>query len=698
MSVLRRLAAAGLPAVLLLAGVPAHAQPAYERVLNGSFAEGKSPWWSSGNTPSAVTDGRLCAQVPAGTTNPWEAMIGQNDVPLEAGQRYTLRLTASADREVSVRAAVQATVSGVGGTLNQAVTLGPTPRTVELSGVSPASTRRGQVSVQAGGASAPYTLCLHAVSLTGGAIPPGGGWDYGSPVRVNQYAYAVDGPKRATVVHTATTPLPWWLRAASGRVVARGQTRVHGADEASGDHLHQADFSGVRTPGEGYVLVVDGKESLPFAVSADPYTPLRRDALAYFLHNRSGIEIGADLVGPAHARPAGHLGVAPNQGDTSVPCLPGTCDYRLDVRGGWYDAGDHGKYVVNGALAAWQLQDLYERATQHGDRASTRDGLLAIPERANGLPDVLDEARWQLEFLLRMQVPAGQPLAGMAHHKIHDAAWTGFPMLPHRDPQPRYLHPPTTAATLNLAAAAAQCARLWQHWDPAFATRCRTAAETAWRAAEANPTHYAPRESTGGGPYDDTDVRDEFSWAAAELYATTRDRAYLPHTTGTLTKAGFSWKDTAGLTDLVVLRHPTTFPLPRVWAARTRLLSLADNHLAVQRDAGYPNPTPDYPWGSTSATANTAQLLATAHDLTGRRPYRDAALESLDYLLGRNALNQSFVTGYGERSSQDQHHRHWSHSLDPTTPPPPPGSLAGGPNPGLQDPVARQNLAGCRPA
>jgi endoglucanase len=91
-------------------------------------------------------------------------------------------------------------------------------------------------------------------------------------------------------------------------------------------------------------------------------------------------------------------------------------------------------------------------------------------------------------------------------------------------------------------------------------------------------------------------------------------------------------------------------------------------------------------------------ILAIAGDLTGRAAYRSAALESLDYLLGRNAINQSYVTGYGERASHNQHHRFWAHSLNPALPSPYPGSLAGGPNSHLQDPVAQRNLPGCAPA
>ncbi|GLY50611.1 endoglucanase [Lentzea sp. NBRC 102530] len=706
MSVKTRLTAVGLPLVLIAALVPsANAAEAYERVLNGKFDTVKTPWWSSGIAPSTVVGGRLCAQIPGGTANPWTAMIGQNDVPLEAGQPYTLRFTATATKDVTVRAAVALASPPNTTVLNKAAALTGTPRTFEFTGTSTVATRTGgQVAIQAGGASAePYTLCIDDVSLTGGVVPPGGGWDHGSPVRTNQYAYPTAGAKRASIVSSSATPLDWQLKDAAGTVVQTGKTQVKGRDAMTRDDVHIADFSAYRKAGSGYSLTVGNDSSYPFDIADKPYDQLRRDSLAYFYHNRSGTPIEAKYVGDAYARPAGHVGVAPNRGDVSVPCLPGECDYTLDVSGGWYDAGDHGKYVVNGALAAWQLMDTYERSLHTFDIEGIRDGLLSIPEQDNRRPDVLDEARWEVEFLLKMQVPAGKPLAGMAHHKIHDLAWTGHPMLPGNDPQPRYLHAPSTAATLNLAAAGARCARVFKIWDRAFSDRCLAAAETAWQAALANPAKYAPDEdSVGGGAYDDTNVTDEFSWAGAELHATTGKREYLTKVTTKLTSAGFSWKDTGGLADLTIMRLPLRFPLDRVLTARARLINVADGHLRDLKAQGYPNPSRpadgQYAWGSTSATLTASMIMAMAHDTTLDRKYSDGVLESMDYLLGRNGLNQSFVSGYGERASRNQHHRHWAHSVNAAYPNPPAGSLAGGPNSGLQDPVAQQNLPGCAPA
>ncbi|MEU3449196.1 glycoside hydrolase family 9 protein [Streptomyces thermolilacinus] len=530
-----------------------------------------------------------------------------------------------------------------------------------------------------------------------------------SAVRVNQVGYLPDGPKRATVVTTATQALTWRLRDASGTVVASGPTVPRGADTPSGQSVHVADFSSYRSTGSGYVLTVDGSGSAPFDIRADLYDTLRADSMAFFHHQRSGIAIDASLVGSAHARPAGHLGVAPNKGDTSVPCQAAVCDYTRDVRGGWYDAGDHGKYVVNGGLSTWLVVNSFERAKRSGTEAALGDSTLRVPERGNGTPDVLDEARWELDFLMRMQVPEGKPYAGMAFHKIHDAEWTGMPTRPERDAQPRELHRPSTAATLNLAAATAQCARVFRPYDSAYADRCLSTARRAWTAARATPALHAPEsDSTGGGAYADTRVSDEFYWAAAELYATTGESAYRDAVTSSpwhtaadaFSPYGFGWADTAALGRLVLATVPNGLPASDVARVRASVTAAADGYLSRMAAQGYAVPVPadGYFWGSNGEVANDAVVMAVAAELTGDGRYRAGALETLDYLLGRNALGLSYVTGYGETFAQNQHHRFWAHQLDASLPRPPAGSLAGGPNSALQDPVARERLTGCAPA
>ncbi|RLK22409.1 non-processive endocellulase [Micromonospora sp. M71_S20] len=714
----RRLALLATATTIALTGATAgtaHAEPppdAPEQIDNGDFSAGVSPWFSYGTGPLGVTDGRLCTTVPGGLANPWDAGIGQDGVPLVAGAEYTLGFDVSATPGTAVKAVLQLGTAPYTTYASVDATASGTAQRFEKTFTVPEANPAAQLIFQVGGGAAEQTVCLDDVSLRGGDPPEPYVPDTGPRVRVNQVGYLPGGPKNATVVTSATEALPWQLRSAAGAVLASGSTTPRGVDAASGQNVQTLDFSSYRTPGAGLTLVVDGETSHPFDISGTLYDRLRADSLQFFYAQRSGIAIDGDLIGAEYARPAGHLGVAPNKGDTSVPCQPGVCDYSLDVRGGWYDAGDHGKYVVNGGIATYQLLNTFERtrtAATAGHGAALGDSTLRVPERGNGVPDVLDEARWELEFLLRMQVPAGKPLAGMAHHKIHDRNWTGLPLAPHDDPEQRELHPPSTAATLNLAAVAAQCARLFAPYDAAFAKRCGTAAKTAYAAAKANPTRYAsPTDSTGGGAYDDTNVTDEFYWAAVELYLSTGEQPYLadltasPHHTGNVfDPRGFGWQGVAALGRLDLATVPNGLPAADLARVRASVTADADAHLAEAGRQAYGLPMPgdagSYFWGGNSNVINNAIVLATAFDLTRDAKYRDGAVQAMDYVLGRNALNISYVTGWGEHAAENQHSRIFGHQLDPDLPKPPAGSLAGGPNAALQDPFAAKLLAGCKP-
>nr|WP_306207240.1 glycoside hydrolase family 9 protein [Actinoplanes sp. RD1] len=683
--------------VLLVAGAAGAVAPAAgaeaaeerELLVNGGFDGGTSPWWYSSGTIEARA-GQACVTVPGGTANKWDVSLGQSGLALVAGEnyRFSFRASSSPGGQV-VRAITGLGVAPYDTYFEASPALTTDPASHAYVFTAPTSTDQAQVAFQVGGGADPWEFCVDDVSLVEGVPPEVYEPDTGPRVRVNQVGYLPGGPQRATLVTDSTTPLPWEVRTAAGRVAARGTSTPRGVDVSSGENVHTIDMGSLKA-GAGYTLTADGDTSRPFDVGKRIYDQLRTDALKFFYTQRSGIAID-DTLRPGYGRPAGHVDVAPNRGDGAVPCQPGVCDYTLDVRGGWYDAGDHGKYVVNGGISTWQVLSAYER--NHVTTA------LSIPESGNRIPDVLDEARWELDFLLRMQVPAGQPYAGLVHHKIHDAAWTGLPLLPHLDPQQRELHPVSTAATLNLAATAAQAARVYRRFDPAFAARALSAARTAFAAAEAHPALLAPEsDGVGGGAYNDTDVRDDFTWAAAELYLTTGDNSYarwieLPE----FGPGAFDWARTgvAGLLDLAVLPNK----LPQRPAIRAAVLRGADQYLAVQRQHPYGIPyapaNNSWDWGSNSVILNNTVVLATAYDLTGRAQYRDAVLEAMDAMLGRNALNQSYVTGYGEVSSHRQHSRWYARQLDPALPDPPVGSLAGGPNSSIQDPYAQSKLTGC---
>lgn len=537
-------------------------------------------------------------------------------------------------------------------------------------------------------------------------------------VAVNQVGYLPDAPKRgvyARDAHIAGSPY-WLIRdAVSGESVLGGVAKKRpDIDAASGDLIYAMDFSALTAPGT-YFVEVDGQKSAPFTVGAGVYDALAADALRYFYRTRSGIELLAEFAGADFARPAGHLS------DGDVTCWSGEaagqtfapCDYRLNAVGGWYDAGDYGKYGVNGGISAWTLLNLHERRPD-----AYPDGAIGLPESGAGVPDILSEARWEVDWMMRMQVPDGQPQAGMVHHKLHEPAWSGLPLMPasqvdNADPTVgRYLMPPSTTATLDMAAAAAQASRLLAEYDPAWSAEALAAAERAWGAANANPVFtYGNIPGAGGGNYDDARTEDEFFWAAAELYLTTGKPEYedyllasaflndAPAVDGSKISP-MDWGNVEALGAVSLISVDNGLPADALDKIRAEIVSAADQYLTLIAAEGYgvSIKLDGYVWGSNSAVLNNAIILALAHDLTGDSRYLNGVTESMDYLLGRNPNNISFVTGYGANAVQHPHHRFWANQPDNGYPAPPPGVISGGTNATPADPIAMEKIGGNPPA
>ena len=694
---------------------------AAEQVPDGTFDAGMGAWYAYGVAAGpTLTAGALCVDTQAGTVNPWDAAIGRNDIPALAGQGYQLTFQARATRSVVINANFQRASGGFEVAAGGTPTITTDWQTFTVSGTSPLDFSDGQIVFQIGGKGI-FTICVDNISLQGGVAPPPYVPNTGPRVRVNQIGYLPFGPKGATVVTAAAAPVPWQLRNAAGSVVRSGMTTPRGMDPTSGQTVHTLDFTSYTHADPGYVVTADGETSYPFAIASGIYEQLRKDSKTLFYTNRSGIAI-SDALAPGYGRAAGHVGAPPNRGDTAVSCQAPrdfmnfwTCDpsFVRDVTGGWYDAGDHGKYVVNGGFSVALLMSEYERnlTARTADRGALGDGALRIPEAGNGVPDLLDEARWELAWMLRMQVPASSdpgiaPYAGMAFMKVQDEVWTGLPLAPAADSERRELHRPSTAATLNLAAAAAQGARLFARYDAAFSAQLLAAARTAYDAAQRVPALLAPDAdgNSGGGAYSDGDVRDEFYWAAAELFITTGEARYRAdvlasplRTAGLFSVEGFSWNTPGALGQLDLAMVPNQ--LPGRDKIRASVLQAADAILAVQQRQAYAQPyapvSNQWTWGSNSQILNNLVVLGTAYDISGASKYRTGVLSGVDFLFGRNALNIAYVTGYGTVTSQNQHTRLYANELDPALPHPPRGAIAGGPNSGIQDPLAASKLAGC---
>jgi len=696
-------------------------------VRNSSFSTSKTlPWTASFSKPGAgdisVESGLLCLDVIHAGVHPWDAQFRHREMTLVQGHKYSVRFKIGATAPTSITAKLAMSGPPYKAYWQTAIDL---ERNAKVFQSEFTMTRSDDPTVEfafhVGGPHAetqvPFKVCVDDVVLDDPQFEPK--LDVPPPpianILTNQLGYLPGLPKIAMVKTKATNPVDWSLTDRSNHVVATGRTVVKGPDEASGDELHSIDFSSVTTPGSGYTLRIEAGNSHSFDIGPNIYRHLKYDALAYFYQTRSGIAIEMPFAGqPQWTHPAGHVS------DKSVPCAPDArCDYSLDVSGGWYDAGDYGKYVVNGGISVWTLLNMVEVSRAFDTKVTDfDDGKMNIPEHHNGVPDLLDEARWELEFMMKMQVPEGKPLAGMVHHKIHDVEWTALGTYQDRDPVARFLRPVSTAATLNLAATAAQCARIWRTIDSAFAKHCLQSAETAWNAALLHPTMFiGPDDTVGGGAYEDDNVSDEFYWAAAELFATTSRDPYRdfiaasPHRYSVPQKlrldeneqtTSLTWRDTAALGTITLAVVPNALPRSDRDAARAAIVSAADSFLSLDRASAYRVPfytgQGSLPWGSNELPLNNGIVLGLAYDMTGDPKYLEGAQDGLAYILGRNPLDQSYVTGYGFRPLENPHHRFWAHQANSAFPGPPPGVLSGGPNSHLQDPYVRAaGLRGCSP-
>ncbi len=697
--------------------------PANNLLKAWDFNDGKSvPWTTSFSAPADgsadVKNGAYCVTVKNIGTKRWDAQFRHREFVIQKDHRYTVQFKAWASVATKARPKVGMSGPPYAEYWSSVIDVGTAPqaylgRFKMQQGDDATAELAFHVGGDMAGGPAPYEICIDDIQLLDPEYTASGASAASAALpklAVNQLGYLPQASKIATLKNAATAPLGWELLDAAGKSVAKGQTKVFGQDAASAEHVHVIDFSSTKTPGEGFVLKVGEDQSFPFDISQKLYSKLKYDALAYFYHNRSGIEIAMPFAGSAAlARPAGHLS------DKSVACQPGSgCSYSLDVSGGWYDAGDHGKYVVNGGISLWTLLNLYERNKYLGSSAADfADGKLNIPEHHNGVSDLLDEARWQLDFMLKMQVPDGKPLAGMVHHKMHDANWTALGVAPHEDKMTRYLHKPSTAATLNLAATAAQAARIWKPIDAAFADTCLKAAEKAYAAARQNPGLLAPdSDSNGGGAYGDPTVTDEFYWAAAELYVTTGKAEFkqaleaspnhqrLPSDAGGQISS-MNWGTTDGLGMISMAIVPGKVDAALQKTLRGRITQMGDRLLKASEAEGYRvplsrSPAGTYIWGSNSFVVNNVIVLALAHDFTKQAKYLDGAVWGMDYLLGRNPLDQSYVTGYGEKALRNPHHRFWAQQANAKYPSAPPGVLSGGPNSTIDDPYSKgAGLRGC---
>jgi endoglucanase len=511
-------------------------------------------------------------------------------------------------------------------------------------------------------------------------------------IKVDQVGYPLDGPKVALVAAPAES---FQLRRTSDNsIVFQGRLTPPVSDPDTGDLVQAADFSALRQPGIFYLQVPGVGRSFVFSVNGNVFEHTYYLAMRSFYGQRCGtaVNLGSEFSGYSH--PACH-----RQGEFHLSS--GAIGPRNNI-GGWHDAGDYGRYMVNSGVSTATLLwtwEIFGPALKHIQ--------LKIPESGNGTPDILNEARWNLGWMLKMQDGDGG-----VWHKQTSANFSGFispdaDMLPNEVIGTGSFPYKSTCATADLAAVAAIAARAYKPYDTKFAERALQAATRAWAWAEQYPNvtfKNPPGVSTG--EYADTNCGDERVWAAAELWRTTGEAQYhsffLDHYAELLPSLDSppmeNWNamgPKALWTYALSTRKDADTGAVRAIRART----LAAAKVIVARTRANPYhvslKSSDYVWGSNGIAAEYGMELLIANVLEPNPDDTDAARDNLHYLLGRNTFSLSWVTQVGEHSFQHPHHRP---SGDGKHAQPWPGLLSGGPNANRQDDVLKVLPADMPPA
>jgi len=447
----------------------------------------------------------------------------------------------------------------------------------------------------------------------------------------------------------------------------------------SGETVRQADFSELKKNGVYVLTLGDSIKSLPFEVTQAPLYEVHKAAIKAFYFNRSGTSISAKLGGQ-HAREAGHpdISVKVHKSAASKSRPEGTL---LSLPKGWYDAGDYGKYAVNSGISTYTLLAAYQHYTN-----LYRDLNLNIPESGDAVPDLIDEIKWNLDWLELMQ-----DTDGGVYHKHTALQFSDIDLAPKNDQAQRYVIGKSVTASLDFAAVMAVASRVMRGFEkqfPGASKRYREKALKAYEWASANPDAlYIQPKDVGTGAYDDDDANDEFAWAEAELFLLTGDKHYFDEFVARKASpsSNLTWSDVSALGFISLASSGEKFLSNQQYSAiRDDLIAAANVHYLIYQNSAYgvPASEPDFVWGSNGGVLNNGIILIQGYRLTGDEKYLRAAMSTVDYVLGKNPTGFSYVTGHGVKTPVNIHHRP---SVADKTSAPVPGFVAGGPHTGKQD-------------
>ncbi|MGR7812233.1 glycoside hydrolase family 9 protein [Lacinutrix undariae] len=495
-------------------------------------------------------------------------------------------------------------------------------------------------------------------------------------IRYNQVGYFPSRNKTISINSSNTfSNLSYTITNSLNVTVLSGVTDTAIYWSSAEEYVALIDISELNT--EGVYKIATNETEAFFNISNTAYDTLSEAALKYYYYARASTEITSSNGGVWN-RPTGipDTNVIIHSSAASSNRPTGTI---ISAPKGWYDAGDYNKYVVNSGISTYTLLTAYEHYATYYDNKD-----LNIPESTNNIPDILDEVIWNLDWLLNMQESTYNGGDGGVYHKLTSLNFSGI-VMPNNYNLDRYVVQKTTAATLNFAAVTAVASRIFANFNtekPGYSAQLLQASEAAYAWAKANPIiYYTQPDDVYTGTYGDTDLLDEFNWAATELFITTENATYKEDiNVNTMYGGTPSWGESDGLSLISIAHHNATLA--------SEINTTTTNNILIQTANAIKNKintspmqaslvTSEYYWGSNSRFGNNLMMLIRAYELTNDDSYLNATYTAIDYLLGKNGTGYCYVTGFGDQQVMYPHHT-ISRADNVTNPIP--GMLVGGPH------------------
>lgn len=491
-------------------------------------------------------------------------------------------------------------------------------------------------------------------------------------IKADQVGYPAESVKIAIIPDSTAEDFEVY-NVKTNEVVFKGKTSAAQLWSYSQTKVKTADFSEFKTQGTYAIRCAGAVDSYPFSIGSGIYADLATTAAQSFYIQRCSVEIKPEYAG-VYARPAAHAdnrviihksaaGPVSKEGDV------------ISCSGGWYDAGDFGKYIINSAITVSTMLNACQVWPDYAKNIK-----LNIPEKNNQLPDLIDEILVNLRWMLTMQDKAD----GGVYHKLTALGFCGV-IMPTDDKDARYVIGKSTASALDFASACAKAARVLKPYKnqlPGFEDSLINQAVAAWNWAIKNPKVLFEKNPDGvvTGMYNDSQINDEWTWAAMEMFLTTGDQKYI----AAVKESDFDfnapvWDSVSCLGVYSMLadnENSKKLDKSLYNFLKDNFIKEADRFVNNYKSSSYKVALDVFPWGSNSECANQGCYLLTAYKATGKAEYLEAAQAALHYILGRNPMDICYVTGFGTAPAKDPHDRR---CVADGVEAPIPGLLTGGP-------------------